>query len=389
MEGKTEAMNTHYIPRLLLRQFAVSGKVNTYDFTTSSFATKKVKNTFALKDSFDPELEAAFAKKLEGPFGDLLNHKLLSGDTITIDRRENMLMRKFKMINFLRAPIINGSWDEMIERTRLWEHPAVQAKEFLSRHHPELRELFEKNIPSKKTYISDLKKAMEIDSLEDIANSASRSDVSHTLALAASHGLVTVAAFWDSSRSGQEFILPKLPGISQMDQVSISYKALTIRKLRAQKEKKGLDSRLRRELDRLEHGSLIYCENFSIYPISPTRVLIFFSPYFRAFFPIMDSTGTIEIYPPLLEKKQFDAHFFEPMRMELFKPCRSSFNRYYQYSVKNLTADEVMALNALLLDMETEEFVFHDYNRIRDSFWYYDKTAKFAFKKKHDFSHLI
>lgn len=381
-------MKTHYIPRLLLKQFAVSEKVNTYDFTTGSFAVKKVKNTFALNDGFDADLESAFATKLEGPFGDLLNHKLLSGDTITIDRRENLLMRKFMMINFLRAPIVNCSWDEMVERTRTQDHPSVQAKEFLCRHNPELKAIFDKFIPSKETYIRDLKKAMEIDSLEDIGNSCKRTDVSVTLRFAASHAMVTVAAFWDSSQSGQEFILPKLPGVSQMDQVSTLYKLLVVRSLKARKEKDGIDDSIRRALGRLEYGSSVYCENFSVYPISPTRVLICFSPYFRAFFPGMDAVGTVEIYPPLLDKEQFDKHFFEPMRMELFKPCRNAFNRYYQYSVKMLNAREVMALNALMLNMETEEFVFHDFNKIRDSFWYYDRVAKFAVKKKHDFSHL-
>lgn len=46
-------MNNHYIPRLLLKQFAVSNKVNTYDCATDSFQAKKLKNTFVSKDIFD------------------------------------------------------------------------------------------------------------------------------------------------------------------------------------------------------------------------------------------------------------------------------------------------------------------------------------------------
>lgn len=381
-------MNTHYIPRLLLKQFAASEKVNTYDFTKSAFCTKKLKNTFSSQDAFDPELERAFSNKLEGPFGNLLNHKLLSGDTISIDRKENLLMRKFFMINFLRAPIVNASWDEMVKRTRLQNHPSVQTMDFLLRHNPEFKEKFEKSIPSKDTYIPDLKKAMEIDSLEDIANPNSKFQVSLTLELAAVNAMLTTIAFWDCKGTGQEFIFPKLPGISQMDNVSIFHKSLVISSVKAEKEKSGIKDELRRELERLEYGSMAYSENFSVYPISPTRAIICFSPYFRAFFPIMDPTDTVELYPPILKKKQFDRHFYEPMRMELFKPCKNLFNRAYQYSVKKLKPEEVLSINAMLLNMETEEFVFRDYNRIRDSFWYYDKKAKFADSKKHDFSHL-
>ena len=90
-----------------------------------------------------------------------------------------------------------------------------------------------------------------------------------------------------------------------------------------------------------------------------------------------------------LNKEQFDKHFFEPMRLELFEPCKNVWNQFYEYSVKRLNANEVKNLNAQILNMETEEFVFHDFNRIRESFWYYDKKMKFREGKKHDFSHLV
>ena len=293
------------------------------------------------------------------------------------------------MINSLRAPIMNGTWDEMIERTGLSNHPTAQAREFLLRHHPSLKELFDKIVPSEVSYISDLKLAMEYDSIDKLCDPKNTQKIPETLRIAASCAMVRVIAFWDSEESGQEFILPKLPGISMMDQVSIFYKSLIIWEKRKEFKKNGMSPFLMHELDRLEYGSMIFSENFSIYPISSTRLLICFSPYFRAFFPIMDETSRFVLYPPILQKEQFNRHFFEPMRMELFKPCINYDNKSYQYEVKSLTAEEVMSLNAILLDMETEEFVFHDYNKIRDSFWYYDNKAKFNLPKKHNFSHMI
>ena len=380
-------MNNHYIPRLLLKQFAVSDKVNTYDFKKSDFSVKKIKKTFCEQDIFDPELEAAFAQKLEGPFGNLLNHKLLFQDIISVDRRENLLMRKFLLINFLRAPLINGTWDEIIKRAEIQDHPSVQVRDFLIRHDPELKEIFAKGIPSKKTYIPDLKKAMEIDSLEEIVKN-DRENISLSLRASAESAMITTITFWDCEDTGQEFILPKVPGAEQMDALSIFHKTLVIRKLKTEAKQHGISIDLMRELERLEYGSCTSGGNFSAYPISPTRILICFSPYFRGFFPIMDPLGNVEIYPPLLQTEQFNRHFYKPMRMELFRPCRNICNQFYQYPVKKLRAEEVMELNALLLDVETEEFVFHDYNKIRDSFWYYDKKAKFEYGKKHDFSCL-
>lgn len=381
-------MKTHYIPKLLLRQFSISDKVNTYNFFNKNFSTKKLRQVFSGEDLFDSELEKAFATKLEGPFGDLLNHKLLSKDKISITRKENLLLRKFLMINSLRSPIKNKTWEEMIEHTRLQNHPYTQTREFLCRHHPEYEEQLKKESYSKENYISDLKKIMELESLEEMGEQKNRERMPIWLQFSVSHAMATAIAFWDCTDTGQEFILTKLIGISQMDYLGNFHKCLMINNIKQKKKKEGICRELRWELERLEWGSIVFAENFSVYPISPTRAIICFSPYFRAFFPTMDAWGKKERYSALLEKEQFDRHFYRPMRMELFEPCRTKFNQEYQYSVKKLEKNEVLSINAILLDMETEEFVFHDYNKIRDSFWYYDKIEKFALEKKHDFSHL-
>ena len=380
-------MNTHYIPRLLLRPFATGNHINTYNFITDSFEFKKVKNTFTEDDLFDEELEKQFACKLEGPFGSLLNNKLLHSDRIELNRQENLLLRKFLMINFLRAPIVNTDWDEMVKRTRLQDHSSVQTRDFLLRHHPELKAVFEEMQPSSENYVTNLRKAMEIDSLEDISEGREEFAIPTFLKWAARSSMSAVIAFWDSSDTRQEFILPKLPGINEMDQVSILHKYLVLEDRRRQLEEEWLPDDLLCEIKRLQYGSIVFSENYSIYPISPTRVIACFSQYFRAFFPVMGAGKKIQ-YRPLLEPSQFDRHFYIPPRMELFEPCNVRNNQNYTYTVKQLSVEELHHINALLLNMETEEFVFRDINKIRDSLKYYDNDAVFAYKKQHDFSKL-
>ena len=84
-----------------------------------------MKKAFAEKDIYDEDLEAAFNIKLEGAFADLLNHRLLHGDTITIDREENFLIRKFLLINSLRNPISNKTFEEKVSITQSEDHPVV------------------------------------------------------------------------------------------------------------------------------------------------------------------------------------------------------------------------------------------------------------------------
>ena len=380
-------MNTHYIPRLLLRPFAKGEHINTYNFTTNTFEFKKLKNTFSEDDLFDEELEKRFAGKLEGPFGNLLHNKLLHTDMINLNRQENLLIRKVLMIDFLRAPIVNTDWDEMVERTRLQDHPSVQAIEFLLRHHPEMKDVFEAGIPSADNYISNLKKAMEIDSLEDIAEGREELDILPSLKYAARRAMAAVFIFWDASDTKQEFILPKLPGVTEMDYVSVFHKSMVLQARKFQLEEEWLPDDLLPEIHRLMLGSMLFSENYSIYPIAPTRCIVCFSPYFRAFFHVMDARGKIA-YPPLLKQEQFDRHFYKPLRMELFTPCKVRDNQSYFYHVKRLTKEELHHLNSLMLDMETEEFAFHDFEKISDSMQYYDNKAVFSEKKKHDFSKL-
>lgn len=380
-------MNNHYIPRLLLRPFAIGEHINTYNFTTNIFESKKLKNTFSEDDLFDEKLEKLFADKLEGPFGNLLNNKLLCNDTINLNRQENLLLRKFLMINFLRAPIVNADWDEMVEWTRLQEHPSVQAREFLMRHHPELKEEFEKIQPSADNYITNLRKVMEIDSLEDISEGREVLDISASLQYVARRTMASVIAFWDASNTEQEFILPKLPGITEMDYVSIFHKSMVINARRFQLEAEWLPDDLLSEIQRLQLGSVMFSENYSIYPISPTRCIACFSPYFRAFFPMMDARDKT-VYPPLLNQVQFSHHFYEPLRMELFTPCKVQYNQSYSYQVKTLTNEELHRFNSIMLNMETEEFAFRDFDKICDSMKYYDNNAVFANRKKHDFGNL-
>lgn len=379
-------MNSHYIPRLILKQFASNHKINTYNQESKHFVTKKLKHIFMEKDLYDEELEQALAQKLEGPFGDILNHKLLKGSQVVINRMENLLIRKFLMIQYLRAPIIREPWDQIIKKTKLENHPSIRLHKLMMQD-SDYKNLFEKNVSSEKTYLSDLRTAMAVPSLEDLA--APDSNVSGSLRYAARFALATVIAIWDCSRTGMEFILPELQGINMMDYVSIFYKHEVLLGLKEQLERKGIPRLLKAELDRLIYGTCFYVENLGVHPISPTRAVVYFSPYFRAFFPIFDPTGAIEIYPPLLSREQFNRHFYTAMPMELFQPCRNCFNQYYEYTVKYLTDQETMSINSIFLDMEPHQFAFHDYNKIRDSFWYYHHKMRFDLEKKHDFSHLI
>lgn len=380
-------MNTHYIPRLLLKQFANNEKrtnVHCYNYETKSFSSKNTKNIFTEDDLFPADLEQQFAYQLESPFASLLNNKVLRKEKITINRPENMLLRKFFLIQTLRHPMYNGSWEEMLERTKSKENPTMQMKEVLSQLDPQMKEMFQQMEFTQDDYLPNLIQGLNAELIEDLAKGGEHTTL--TLTYYARLACVAAIAFWDCKDSGQEFILPKLTGISLMDDVSILYKWTVLRQLKASAQ--HLHPLQKMELERLEHGSTVFFNNFTVYPLSPTRLMVCFSPYFRGFFPQQRYDHPATPFPPLLGKEQFPLHFFKPLPFTLFEPCKNHQNTEYHYQVKSLSAQEVFHINAMLLNVETEEFVFHDFHKIKDSFWHYENVEKIQ-NKQHDFSNII
>lgn len=382
-------MNTHYVPRLMLRAFSENDKVNSFDVINQSFSTKKMKKTFAAPDIYCPELENLFAKKLEGPFGDLLNNYLLSKDTIQINRKQNMLLRKFILINWLRNPVLNQPLDSVIETLGIKEHPSIKANEFLMRVFPEMREFYEANAPSELNYMKDLEIVMETDSIDEMEGSAKWNQLSESGKMEVNIAMSATIAFWDCSTTEQEFILPCVTGASEMDYLGKMHKTFMLMQKIDKLKEEGADEGLIMECSQRMLGSIFFSDNYHLYPLSPTRIMVCFSPFFRLYYPTLSGISYHELYPAVFSKEEFATHFFYPTRMELFEPCISIFNKAYIYKVKQLTKKEMMRFNAHLIDAETQEFVFHDYNRIRDSLWFYDNEIKFAFPKKHDFRRWV
>ncbi len=372
-------MKNHYIPQLLLRQFAENGKVNSFKVHEGIFETRKIQKAFFEEGLFPDELEEKFARKLEGPFGDLLNHKLLADtDEITINRQENLLIRKFEMIHRMRSPLTNMSHDDLMKLTQEENNPSY----ILTKYILGMSDF----IPSDKTYMKDLIAAMEYDSIEEILDH--EDELSPSLVMSARLAFSSYFEIWDASDSGQEFISSTLTGINLQDQYGFMHKSAVMMEFyeeNCRKLSEVQNMKFWEILNGMREGNI---DNYWICPLSPTRALIGVSPFFKAFFP-QPRCGIYAPYvPSLLREKDFNKHFYEPVRKELFEPCRNYLNQTYTYKVHKLNEREVHFQNALVLNEEPEEFLFHDYDKIRDSFWAYENVFTMV-KKKHDYSRWL
>ena len=403
-------MNNHYIPRLLLRHFSENNKVNVYNYKTDSAETTKIKNIFCEDDIFSDELEKKFCNLIEAPFGSLLNNKLLKDkDEIIITRDENLIMRKFFLLEGLRNTFVLGTYEDILEKGNSYDHPDEIRRQALIKMYPQIQELYDKHF-NKGEEMRHLELIANSDTIEDLSDKLDQDNTFSFIKNHISSTLVHATAIWDCKDTGEEFILPKLHGIMECDVNGPIYKSIII----SNRLTKTTNPNEEKELLTALYGGKFSSENYTINVISPTRIIVNYPRYFRLFFPTTDILTNKVLLNPIFDKTQFDKHFWKAPRMELFSPCTPicenidkafyeaskkikyknipeekafirSLNQKYKYKVKKLTTNETYSINSLMLNTEFEQFVFHDFNKIINSLWYYDNIAKFVPEKRHSF----
>lgn len=74
-----KGINSHYVPRLILRKF--SEKLSLYNIKTGELQENIVpEHAYAIEDYYDSETEKKLSRRIESQFGDLLANYLLKCD---------------------------------------------------------------------------------------------------------------------------------------------------------------------------------------------------------------------------------------------------------------------------------------------------------------------
>ena len=96
-------INSHYVPRLILRQW--SPRLCLFNIKTGDYKEDvKIEKAFCEKEFYSQEVEENLNKKIESQFGDLFNNKILKADSsIELSRDELLLIKKFLIISILRS----------------------------------------------------------------------------------------------------------------------------------------------------------------------------------------------------------------------------------------------------------------------------------------------
>ena len=337
---------------MILRQFAENDRVHVQDLITGSCETKKLKDVYAENGLFPEEVEEKMSRKIEGRFGDLLNHKLLlPTNTIKLDRKENMLLRVFMLLEVMRNVKTNQSLEAQFkydrENKQRWRTPLEQQVMETIYDHSDSTVF-----PCDENYIENLYKIAEYDSLEELLQ-----DVALPMSILTMANIIysTYIAIWDAG-DDEEFILPSVTGISSLDSGGVTHKSVIMYHALTEMPLSPIVRFRTDYVMRNMIGGLV--DNYLFHVISPKRCIVCISPYFKLFFP-QKKHGKQPAIPKTFPSDIFKYHFSGIIpRMELFEPCDTTDNQNYRYVVKHLNNDETKFMNALMLNEEKSKYVF-------------------------------
>ena len=350
--------NSHYVSRLILRNFADDGNVNVFDVKTQEMRKEKVKNICSKNNLYSEDVEKGFATNIEGPFGDLLANRILKYNSFTLSRKDILTIKKYLNMHFLRSLLCSMSKEDQRKLFPKALYGRVKDREWC---------LDEKTFD---TVMSDISVAK---SLNGSVNRESPISVLATNLFVSNSEI----AFWEAPE-GKEFVMPQLAGIVTHNTGS-SIRAFQVKLA------------MKRNLSNLEASyiSAYYLNpvnmfgsnvNYIFTAVSPKMGIVLISSFFKLFFAINDKKN---YYPSVISAEYFDVNFPERMNMELFRPANNDafvinrrnvkgyFNTEHaknfkaRYEKKLLNEHEVNIVNEVLINAEYDFFVFHNYEALR------------------------
>lgn len=338
----TETKNNHYIPQLLIRRFGE--RVNSYNIHTEEIQENvKTKNVFCEKRFYSQELEELLAKHIEGPFGDLLNNKILSSkNELKLTREEVLLLKKYIVVCWLRTPAYIDS-----------KETVDICSQFLDEFYGDSYE----DCTAEESFEKDLKELIFAkNDLFKLAENTKSSTLRH-LVYAIS---VSYFSFWDSIKSGEDFIITDNPFITNIGYTPPGFMAVHI------------TSNLFK-MHPLHAGAMMNAttkmgDYYFMFPVSKTRMIVMCHPFMKFF----DMEGEYS-YLGLPEFTVNDVCGITT-RTLFTAPKSTRDNQLKTYRIQYLSMEDVMFNNTLLLEETFRTIVFSDFNKIQSSIELYQRT---------------
>lgn len=331
-------VNSHFIPQLILRHFCVDDTIQYYNLAENKVESRSTKSVFSEKGYYPDQIETDLSHKIESQFGNLLNNKILSdGHKVVLDSKDQLILKKYLIISSLRVhdkDMQHNSWYQVLKRDGLIPD-SDEAKDFFGGD-----------------FFDNLNEVLKCDDLNSLVETAMSS---HNLNLFAfiRDVIYSYNIFVKTNNCKEDFLIP--------DRGWAAYNGpISVKKLNAMVAM--LEQRYDPFIDQILHMSSPL--DYAIFPITHDMAVITMSPVYSAL-----SSGFYKIKYPDGYRSLSDCLGFGTISTYKDSLRRSTKNgmKEYVYDIKQLTKNDVIFLNSLLLNNAEKYFAYADISRVKSS----------------------
>lgn len=364
--------NNHYVPQFILRRFGE--KINRYNVQTYEFKCKgSTINAFSKKNLYPAWLEKMFCD-IEARMANLIDNKILKATSeVVLTRKENWLIKKFFTIATLR-----------VTDSILFSVKHLDSEEKL------------KNMGFKEVKIEGeskleyayrtMKVILEANNIKEVYN---HPQITYEACKWSTLYQNCDLSIWDSEKVKEDFIITD----NGMNCEHDKSRFVTFPNLCEQGFYKNEIDEMLKEGYVLRHlfeetnnlKKQIYAKiwekmkyvhaNYYLFAVSGRRTISLINPFFRLFFD--DNKLKIigkepDVWPTLLSKEAMTANTCTYEQSD----TSNEGNDLFHYKIKDLSLEEVITINCMMLDRVYNWVGFDDSNRISRSLNVYSLIPK-------------
>lgn len=373
--------NNHYIPQFIQRRFG--NKINRYNVKTGEIKLKgSILNAFSGKNIYPEWLERMFSD-LEAKIATLIDTKILNADkVVTITRADNWLIKKFFTVAMLRVP----------------ESSLLTIKHLDSEEHLKMKGFKEVVVENESTLdyaFRTLKVILESKNIEDLYNHPQVTYEACNWAALFNHCYVTI---WDSAKSKEDFIITDNGMNCEHDKtrfLTFNFNGKNYENKKDEMLKRGyvmkklIDSKDDPRKAFVYHSLMMNMEyvhaNYYLFAVSNTRTIALINPFYRLYDDptYLEVTKEVpNVWPTLLSREAMKCN-----TQTYQNPGKFDDSDLFHYEVKDLSLEDVIVVNNMMLDRVYYWVGFDDSAKIVRSLNVYSMITKEY--QRNDYDKLI
>lgn len=347
----------HYISQLIIRRF--SKEINVLDLKAREINEKKRPHkVFYKRDLYQRDIEDDLGNKIEGPFGNLLDKKLLNPNEVILTRRELYLLKQYLLLDSIRTLGEEGFYNIIQNFTRM----ADMYNGFRNGELDKLPYIKETNDTPKELYMKALRVIIDCDTVDKIIN---HKYATKELYCWSKPFLDSYLAFWDADEN-QDFILTDSGMTTEYEAVHHIFEGLDMSKKSYLLSTFDKVDKNNKKSQGIYYNILTSCipmyENLNIFNLSYNRCMVLINPFFKLYTNYEEyGVKNPDIWPAVIQERKA---FNTPKNDYLIDKTYLTMEDKFIYTPFKLSYEDTIYINKLLLGVANEIIGFRDLNNV-------------------------